>query len=165
MLNFSSISRDLLFSQQIHSMKRGFAIFLLLVANITLLVHAAVPHHNDEGIFCFITTGCESECADHEQESQHKHHQHKHHGDHGDLECELKPIVIIPSDVNTKQEIAVIELNHLPMANVDVNQDLENNSTHYLNHLELKRKIPLKLALFRIFINNSTGLRAPPSFV
>lgn len=146
-------------------MKRGFAIFLLLLANITLLVHAAVPHHNNEGIFCFITTACESECDDHEHESHQTSHQHQHEGEEGHMECELKPIVIIPSNINPKQEIAVIELNHLPLANVHLIQLLENNSTHYLNQLELQRKIPLKLSLFRIFINNSTGLRAPPSFV
>lgn len=146
-------------------MKRGFAIFFLLLANITLLVHAAVPHHNNEGIFCFITTSCESECDDHEHESHQNSHQHEHDGEQGHMECELKPIVVVPSNINPKQEVAVIELNHFPLANFNVIQVLENNSNHYLNHLDLKRKIPLKLSLFRIYINNSTGLRAPPSFV
>lgn len=146
-------------------MKRGLAIFFLLLANITLLVHAAVPHHNHEGDFCFITTGCETECDDHEQKSHEQHHQHKHHGDHGNLECELKTKVIIPSNINPKQEIAVLELMHLPMLNFHFIQIYQRENNHYLSHTDFKRKIPLKLSLYCIYITSSTGLRAPPSFV
>lgn len=146
-------------------MKRGLAIFFLLVANITLLAHAAVPHHYNEGIFCYISTTCQSACDDHEHEDHQSSHQHQHDGEQGHMECELKPMVIIPNNINPKQEIAVIELNHLALANFNGIQVIDHNSNHYLNHLDLKRKIPMKLSLYRIFINNSTGLRAPPSFV
>jgi len=141
-------------------MKRGLAIFFLLLANITLLVHAAVPHHNHEGDFCFISTGCETECSDHEQ-----HHQHEHHGDHGDMKCDLDTKVIIPSNVNPKQEIAVLELMHLPLVNFNFIKLLQIESKHYLSLRDYKRQIPLKLSLYCLYATCSTGLRAPPSFV
>jgi len=142
-------------------MRRGLAIFFLLVANITLLVHAAVPHHNHEGDFCLITTEIETDCHEHKSHQ----HQHKHHGDPKDLKCELNTKVIIPNNINPKLEVIVLELIHLPSINFDYIRDFLNNSNTYISGLNLKRKIPLKLSLYCIYTSSSKGLRAPPSLV
>lgn len=142
-------------------MKKSLAIVFLLLANITLLVHAAIPHHNHEGDFCYISTSCEDECDSHEN---HNHQKHEHHGENGNMKCELNSIVIIPNNINPKHEVAILELNHLPMANFSLALSLNNLAETYINQRDLKSQIPLKLSLYHIFINSSAGLRAPPSF-
>ncbi|NPD47063.1 MULTISPECIES: DUF6769 family protein [unclassified Lentimicrobium] len=143
-------------------MKKSLAIVLLLLANITLLVHAAIPHHYHEGDFCYISTSCEDECDSHEN---HNHQKHEHHEENGNMQCELNSIVIIPNNINPRQEVAILELNHLPLANFSLTSQLNNLPETYFNQRDLKSQIPLKLSLYHIFINYSAGLRGPPSFV
>lgn len=145
-----------------NKMKKSLAIVFLLMANITLLVHAATPHHNNEGIFCFIITSCENECDSHEN---HGHQKHDHQSENGDMECELSIKVIIPSNINPKQEVAILELHHLPLANFNLISQLNNLPETYINQRELNSQIPLKISLYHIYMNSSAGLRAPPSFV
>lgn len=145
-----------------NKIKKSLAIIFLLLANITLLVHAATPHHNNEGIFCFITTSCENECDNHED---HGHQKHDHQGENGNMECELNTKVIIPNNINPKQEVVIIELNLNPLHNFNLISQLPHFSESYINQRELNSQIPLKLSLYHIYMNSSAGLRAPPSFV
>ena len=147
---------------QSYKMKKSLAIIFLLLANITLLVHAAIPHHNHEGDFCFITTSCENECDSHEH---HGHQKHEHEGENENMECELTVKVIIPSNINPKQEVAILELNLNPLVNFSLISQLPNFLESDISQRELKSQIPLKLSLYHIYMNSSAGLRGPPSFV
>ncbi len=146
-------------------MKNTLAIIFLLVANITLLVHSAIPHHNHEGDLCFISTSCENECDSHDHNEHHQHQKHEHHGEHGNMECELDTKVIIPSNINPKQEVIILDLDLNPLVNFNIISKIPEFSQpkHILK--DFKTHIPLKLSLYHIYINNSTGLRAPPTFV
>ncbi|MCK5775114.1 MAG: hypothetical protein KAH25_03005 [Bacteroidales bacterium] len=137
-------------------MKKWTAILLLLIANSILLVHAAIPHHLHEGVFCEINTSCETECADHKT---HQHHEHQ--GESHDLDCELDTVVVLPSSVFNKNIVAV---------------ELELFSNHHISfvvhHVILKpyliyqrQYIPQKLSLYLLSLSSIQGFRAPPVFV
>lgn len=143
-------------------MKKTLAIIFLLLANITLLVHAAIPHHKHDGDFCFITSSCENECDGHDK---HHHQKHEHDSENGNMKCELNKILIIHNNANPKHEVIILDLDHLPLTNLSLVSRLNHLPDTDIYQRDLKSQIPLKLSLYHIFINNSAGLRAPPSFV
>lgn len=146
-------------------MKKGLAFIFILVANITLLVHAAVPHHSHEGDFCLLTRACEDECDSHENESHGENHQQKHQGEHADLECVLSIKVIIPNSINPKQEVSVIDLSHFPLIDFNILNLIDLDTNHLFYFSLYRTQIPVKPSLYHVFINTSSGLRAPPASV
>lgn len=54
--------------------KRFAAILLILVANITLLVHAVIPHHHHNEEVCIVSSHCDAESEEHHNQSNGHHH-------------------------------------------------------------------------------------------
>lgn len=57
-------------------MKRTIAFIFILLANISLLAHAAIPHHHHTSVgICFHSTHC-TDCKDTDKHSHDANHQH-----------------------------------------------------------------------------------------
>lgn len=81
--------------------KKKTAIFFILLANIIILAHAAVPHHHLPYQVFIISSQCS------EDESGHKHldagHNHDHDNKNDNEYCLLKQVVGIPAN-SVRQE-------------------------------------------------------------
>ena len=66
---------------------------LILLANITLLVHAVIPHHHHHEVVCIISSHCETD-AENFQHSIDGHH-HDQNGDNSAEYCALSKITAI----------------------------------------------------------------------
>lgn len=148
-------------------MKRNVAFIFLIIANLTLLVHAIVPHHNHNGDFCVISTETENDCKDdchHEHEAS-SHQQPKHDCEDSKQECDLEVKVIIPTKLNAKQDVTVIDLVFSSLQALDLFSKLEANSLALQSLKELLTIIPIKHSLYQCYIVCSSGFRGPPNFV
>ena len=56
--------------------KRNTALFFILLANIILLAHAAIPHHHHKGQVCIEKSHCEADCESHEHDATKNDHEH-----------------------------------------------------------------------------------------
>lgn len=56
--------------------KRGIAYTFLLLANLILLAHTAIPHHHHQNLLCFEREHCSDEGIQHEHSKQEQNHQH-----------------------------------------------------------------------------------------
>ena len=148
-------------------MKRNVAIIFLIIANLTLLVHATIPHHNHNGDFCVISTETENDCEDdchHENETT-THQQPKHDCEDSNQDCDLEVKVIIPNKLNAKQDVIVIDLIFSSLQSLDLFSKLESNSLALQSFKELLTIIPIKHSLYQCYITYSSGYRGPPYFV
>lgn len=154
-------------------MKRNIAVIFLSFAYSILVLHAAIPHHNHEGLFCIIVTNPNHDhdhdyCESHEH-SNHSHsasndHEHKHHHENGKHECELSTKVVIPN--NSQLSLRAVEIELFESSLIGFLPDhLLNDIKPLIFYLNHTRKIYLPPPLYRIFIVEKKGLRAPPSFV
>ncbi|MGD9977910.1 MAG: DUF6769 family protein [Bacteroidales bacterium] len=72
--------------------KRITAILLIFLANVMLLVHAAIPHHHHHGQVCFLNDNIQGNT------------QGNNHEDGNSDCCNLKQDFILPSDDNPQKE-------------------------------------------------------------
>ena len=151
------------FAAEIDLMKRSLILLLLFVANTTLLVHSAVPHHLHDGLFCEINKECEShsECEIPKNHNHHHNHHDQNHHHQTDIECELKFEVLLPSSSLLKESI---KINVIDVQ--QVNYLLASESiVKILSESELNRlKFPLapKQTYYKLLYGSNKGLRAPP---
>lgn len=152
-------------------MKRKIAVLLLTLAYSILLLHAAIPHHNHEGLFCIIETEKsyvhDHQCEDHDH-SKHSHttsNKHKHHHENGELECELNTKVVIPNNSQLSLKAIEIDLLENNILNMDFFIQSINESNPLVFYLNQSDQLYFQPPLYQVFIEDIKGLRAPPSFV
>lgn len=56
--------------------KRRIAFTFLLLANLILLAHTAIPHHHHQNLLCFEREHCSDDGIQHEHVQQEQNHQH-----------------------------------------------------------------------------------------
>ncbi|MDO9153125.1 MAG: hypothetical protein Q7U47_05360 [Paludibacter sp.] len=141
--------------------KRGTAIFFILLANIILLAHAVVPHHHHNEQICIINLHCQTDSEVHQHDTT--EHNHEHDGNKNSDCCVLKQAVVIPAN-SVKQDCKclVCNDNHSPF--IDFQAVLFNNELKaFVPIFVTNAHVPLKTSSYTFFINTSLGLRAPPT--
>jgi hypothetical protein len=111
-------------------LKNAIAIFLILCANLVLLVHAIVPHHHHDDAACFVLPIEEKHdhCCDHNDMD----HQDKHKPATNDDCCVLNDFLAIIPDT-FKQDFNAIDFS-----------STEKIITHYLIYIASSEdKLPL----------------------
>ena len=61
--------------------KKIAAYSFILLANITLLVHAVIPHHHHEEAVCIISSHCDEDAENHQHSTDGHHHDHDGNSD------------------------------------------------------------------------------------
>lgn len=139
-------------------MKKAIALLFLLLANISLLVHAVVPHHHHDDIAVCFATAC---CADNDEASQCHHDSggHRHDGDTQPDGCALKEVYVrfengrLFADSSPDYDSQYPVLYLLPInsvTEVTVSEKLPFRNKPYL------------LSYHTALVARSIGLRAPP---
>ena len=133
--------------------------FFLVLANVILLAHAVIPHHNHAEIICFNLSHCHT---DKEDASDRSCDSHQHDSD-TDSNCILKQVVLLPN--NLSKEVP---------ENICINQENQPDFAGILQ--ESVHSIPIAvsyhpakpfnfLACFIKPLSGSSGLRAPPVLI
>lgn len=148
-------------------MKRKIALFILLFANSILLMHAAIPHHNHEGLFCLIEP---TEKIHHHCEDSHEHLPIDHTENHPDknnnlVDCELNVDIIIPANERKAPGVIVIDIVNRPFLSIDLLVENHFNNALINFYLDKSDQIPILKNAFQVYIICSKGLRAPTSIV
>ena len=134
--------------------KQGATLFFILLANIILLAHAAIPHHNHNKEVCIVNSHCQTNSND----SKHKHDSKK------DTECcILKQVVVILTN-SVRQECNFTDLNdnHQPLYDYQailLNYELEL----FVSKFATNPHVPLISSSYTHFVSTALGLRAPPT--
>lgn len=140
--------------------KRTIAIFFMLLANITLLALAIVPHHHHETEICVVGSHCNEEGEIHDHDIA--RHDHEHDGENSTEYCVLNQVYVIPSNDLTLHvkclDYADDYVNFNSFQAVLLNTGLTSFSPYYL----AKEKPPLLFSNYIQLIQSSCGLRAPP---
>ena len=141
-------------------LKKEIYFVILMFAYITLLVHAAVPHHyhEDTGI-CFASHCKDSKEAHRHEETDSQPHQHE--GNPTPDRCSVDN-VYLPADNNTKNACC----SPIKCDCGKIIYTLINSSLNTLDFID-STKLYIKPALYHLlyhteFISQSLGLRAPP---
>jgi len=142
-------------------MKKAIAILFILIANIVLLVHAVVPHHDHENmLICLFDShcrDCDSACNETDCDTP-AHHQDKACTNR----CCIVDNMIDPSDSKEKTIFQIHtkcdcrQIIYLLLANAIYLQDFTNDT------LSLFLFAPYIVASDTEYIVRSLGLRAPP---
>lgn len=141
--------------------KKGTAIFFILLANIILLAHAVVPHHHHKSEVCIVNSHCQTDS------DAHKHsdieHNHEHDGKNEKEYCVLKQVVVIPSN-SVRHECKCIDCNnnHSPFGEFQAVL-FKNELIVFVPIFITNAHVPLITSSYTHFVNNGLGLRAPPS--
>lgn len=153
-------------------MKKALTLSVLLLANIAVLAHSAIPHHYHEGIPVAVAGLCNGACSaaaddaaddDDDDEAAHARGLHHHHDDPGSAtlaDCLLEKMAVRIADSNMLPDAFVGNILPLLCAprllsgSVDVPNDLP--------------AVPFEQKTFVLpyhtsFIARSLGLRAPPA--
>lgn len=137
--------------------KKGTAIFFILLANIVLLAHAVLPHHHHEQQVCIENAHCASDTDAHVHNTDAKDHQHD--GNSNTTACVLKQAILIPSAQGRF------------LYNCDNCSDNHNHDFYILSNFgyvdlqpvsEVVTCNPEFPSFFISFVTTSLGLRAPP---
>lgn len=140
--------------------KRITAILFILLANVMLLVHAAIPHHHHHGQVCFLNDNIQ-------ENTQSSSHSSNHDDGSSDC-CNLKQDFILPSDDNLQKEskCLVCDIHHtLPLSldfYIAVAQTFNsrNDSDYFLTILP-----KYLFSTIKSFIAQGISLRAPPAII
>ncbi|MDR3188951.1 MAG: hypothetical protein LBT94_07190 [Prevotellaceae bacterium] len=140
-------------------MKKALTLSLLLLANIAVLAHSAIPHHPHEGIPVIITGVC---TADDEAAPDHRYcHHHTEPDDATTIEeCPLEAVYVRTADSERQLDMPVCDIFLLLCApcltsgSVDVQADL-------LAAFFVQK--PFVSSYYSAFVARSLGLRAPPA--
>lgn len=138
--------------------KRNTALLFILLANIILLAHAAIPHHHHKGQVCIESSPCETDCESHEHDATKNDHEHNCNT----VSCVLIQDVILPSNY----------INQVSKSfNYPCNQPNFEGSQAILFNSGLIRFIPPNLPIkliplisstYSCFVRTGLGSRAPP---
>jgi len=143
-------------------LKKAASIFLILVANIILLVHDVVPHHHRSGLFTFENFKNYEEALNYQHsENKHHHHDSKDEHQHNDnLSCLLKQAIIVPSS-SVKFNL---KCNDLSFGSYDIYSILFYSNSDNLAYFPFVRHVykPYLSSQHPSIVNSSLGLRAPP---
>lgn len=73
--------------------KKIAAYSFILLASITLLVHAVIPHHHHEEAVCIVNSHCDADAENHQHIADGHHHDHD--GSNDAEYCALNQIIAI----------------------------------------------------------------------
>ena len=139
--------------------KKGIAIFFVLLANIIILAHAAIPHHH----FPFlITETSPSTVFEHKHDHNHATHglNHQHHDDKDDYDhCPLNKVVTTQKD-NAKSLDS--SDTYWGPGFVGFNAILTNDGFHCNNITVTILQSHLFSSTYISYAARVLGLRAPP---
>lgn len=141
--------------------KRFLGISIILLANLILLAHNAIPHHHHQHKVCLVSSHChsgESTSQDHES----KIPTHEHDSPNGDETCTLKQFEAVPPNqlrLNAGENDAVNFID--PGIHIESSGNLQSDCSFIkTGHLFIFPLIPYNnLPAYYI---SSCGLRAPP---
>jgi hypothetical protein len=140
-------------------MKKAISLSFLLLANIILLAHAAVPHHHHENAgVCFVNTHCEDNEETHHHDSQTNEHERNNFPDRCCFDIaythagnSTKPACRLYKKCDCEQLLFSLISNNL-------------NAQSLIDNVGLPfRQNPFVLLFYSEFISYSGGLRAPPA--
>ena len=146
------------------SIKKALSLLLLLLANIILLAHAAVPHHYHETLsICFCHTPY---CEDNKGTCTHEHHnaENNHNeNNHNEQCCSIDTIytagyknIKTSCHVHDKCDCGKTVVYALIPNSLYTSDFIDDTIIHFRQN----PNIPL---FFSDFISQSIGLRAPPA--
>lgn len=137
------------------------AIFLILLANIVLLVHAVVPHHHHQEQVCIVNEHCQNDSLAHEHNTP--EHNHEHDGENSSESCALKQAVVIPANL-VRQEFKCLGCDDNHSTFVHFHAILFSNEfIPFVPKVVSNEQIPLITYSHSNFVSASLGLRAPPA--
>lgn len=137
-------------------MKRVAAIFFILFANIIMLVHTILPHHQHNGEIVLLNASHKS-CVE-----EHFHNKCNHNSGHNLQLCVLTQNFIIPSNPIKKECNLFEDKSNYPDTNV-FQAFLGERIFISLNQKEFFGNLPpLITSADSLFLNRIFGLRAPP---
>jgi hypothetical protein len=141
--------------------RKKAALFLILLANIALLVYAVVPHHHHHEQICIESSHCQDD------ESTHKHstpeHDHEHDGSGGVDNCVFKQTLAIPANF-LRQGPLCFNRNDRNEPNLDfITQTVLKNFVFFEPKIITKAQISPPTSPHSNFFADSSGLRAPPT--
>jgi len=145
-------------------MKKALSLSLLLLANIILLAHAAVPHHHHETIcICFCNTPY---CEGNKGTCTHEHHDANtthHENNHNEQCCSIDTIytaeyknIKTSCHVHEKCDCGKTVVYVVPPNSLYTSDFVDETIIHFRQNPDL----PL---FYSEFISQSIGLRAPPA--
>ena len=141
--------------------KKGTAIFFILLANIILLAHIVVPHHHHKSQVCLVISHCQTDSQPYNHNSC--GHDHQNDGKSSNDCCVLKQVVLIPSNL-LRQECESLE-----HANVYPDFDEFQSAlfdTYFVRFVPFESSVSKLLSspsIYTHFVNNALGLRGPPT--
>ena len=142
-------------------MKKAITLSFLLFAGIAILAHAVIPHHHhDKSTICLLAVQCE------DSKHTHKHSRDsdcRQKDDSGRTEeCPLKKAYLRPGNIRLSVDLnSDSDFQH--PAPFLFSMDL-NAETAGLKGLPFRQK-PYLSSGYTSHISDSSGLRAPPTFV
>ncbi len=139
--------------------KKIAAYIFILLANITLLVHAVIPHHHHQEEVCIISSHCDDNGDNHQHPADGHHHDHNSSSNHD--YCALNQIVAVPFsqlkyDYNT---IDGIDYHSIFTGAIIVNMDIDGPLPISL----IKTQLLLFSSNYSSFFGASFSLRGPPT--
>lgn len=139
-------------------MKKALTLSVLLLANIAVLAHSAIPHHYHEGVPVVVSGVCD---VGGEEVHPHGYRHHHHAPDNATIEdCRLKQLYARVANDEQQPDAAVGNVFLLPCtpylisAAADAQRDLSS--------ISFAQK-PYVQSYHTIFVARSLGLRAPPA--
>ena len=142
--------------------KKRIAILFTLLANMVLLAHVIVPHHNHDNKVCIENTHeiCETnnDCiAKHEHDDD-----HEHNSEEESECCVLEQVVVIqPNQVKQVLKRFSFQKNHFSFDDYQA-VFFDTGVKYFVPILATNIYNPLITSYHIHFVNTAIGLRAPP---
>ncbi|NOR87372.1 MAG: hypothetical protein GQ527_07170 [Bacteroidales bacterium] len=141
-------------------LKKRIAVFFILLANIVLLAHVAVPHHHHDTKVCVESTHCEKDGDAHQHQTQ--EHQHQHDGQNTNHYCAFDQIYVLPSK-QIKQESSSLLFDANPIFTTSIQAVLANQQLQiFLQIFPSDLFVPLIASSYSFSVKTFLGLRGPP---
>jgi hypothetical protein len=140
------------------SIKKAISLSFVLLANLVMLAHAAVPHHYHEGTGVCVLLHCRDSNEAHKHEEHHSHN-HEHEGNVLSDECFLGILSFVKNENN----------GCCSYTDCDCEQILCTLILDRINVSDFDKKIPplhkpYTISYHTEYASQSLGLRAPPFF-
>ena len=138
-------------------LKKAISLFFLLLANVIILVHIAIPHiHHSNTVVCFGVTHCE----EHDEAHSHSHDTgcHTHDDGEGLEECPLKEQYVRFENITSLADYGLHNVQYPVLFLFAINLVVEITDLEGLPF----RQNPYVPLFYSEFISQSIGLRAPP---
>ncbi|MDR1022159.1 MAG: hypothetical protein LBL94_02645 [Prevotellaceae bacterium] len=142
-------------------MKKALTLSLLLLADIVLLAHSAIPHHYHNGIPVTVSSGAYEADAEEAHVYDYRHHHHHEHNSATVEDCLLDKTSLLTDSgsqlPNASSGYSAFPLLCLPQPIFGGTAGLAD-----LSPLPFAQK-PYALPYYATLIARSLGLRAPPA--